>query len=79
MVQLGLGWVGLKWGFGDGQAATCMGRCMGDAWLGAWMVVVVMLWEWEKCMCLLPGLVGLDLGYGEGLNGDGEEVISVVS
>ena len=25
-------------------------------------------------MCILPGLVGLDLGLGEGLDGDGEEI-----
>ena len=33
----------------------------------------------EKCMCVLPGLVRLDFGLGEGLDGDGEEVIGVVS
>ena len=32
VVPLGTGWVGLKWGFGDRQAAPCMG-C---AWPGAW-------------------------------------------
>ena len=30
-----MGWVGLNWGFGDGQAGPCMGRCM------AWCMVVV--------------------------------------
>ena len=30
-------------------------------------------------MCVLPGLVRLDLGIGGGLNGDGEEGIGVVS
>ena len=30
-------------------------------------------------MCLLPGLVRLDLGLREGLDGDDEEVIGVVS
>ena len=30
-------------------------------------------------MCILPGLVSLDLGIGGGLDGDGEEVIVVVS
>ena len=30
-------------------------------------------------MCVLPGLMGFDLGLGEGLDGDGEEVIGVVS
>ena len=30
-------------------------------------------------MCVLPGLVGLDLGVGAGLDGDGEEVVGVVS
>ena len=28
-----LGQVGLKWGFGDGQAGLCMVRCMGGAWV----------------------------------------------
>ena len=51
-----------------------MGRCMGgagdvdDVW-----------WGWEKCMCVLPGVVGLDLSLGYGLDGDGEGVIGVVS
>ena len=30
-------------------------------------------------MCVLPGLVRLDLSLGEGLDGDGEEVNGVVS
>ena len=30
-------------------------------------------------MCILPGLVRLDLGLGAGLDGDGEEVVGVVS
>ena len=40
---------------------------------------VVMCWGLEKCMCILPGLVGLDLGVGGGLDVDGEEVVGVVS
>ena len=32
-----MGQVGLKWENGDGQAAPCMGRCMGGAWRGVWM------------------------------------------
>ena len=28
--------MGLNWGFGDGQAGLCMGRCMGGAWDDAW-------------------------------------------
>ena len=39
------GKVGLKWGFGDGQAGPCMGRCMGGAWCGAWVVPVVWIGE----------------------------------
>ena len=50
----------------DGQAGPCMGLCMGGAWHGAWVGI-------------LPGLVMLDLGVGEGLDGDGEEVFGVVS
>ena len=50
------------------------------AWVGAWVVVVVMmLWGWGKCLGILPGLVMLDLGVGSGLVGDGEEVFGVVS
>ena len=30
-------------------------------------------------MCVLPGLVRLDLGVGAGLDGDGEKVVGVVS
>ena len=30
-------------------------------------------------MCILPGLVTLDLVVGGGLDGDGEEVVGVVS
>ena len=37
------------------------------------------VWGWENCMCILPGLVRLDLGVGVGLDGDGEEVVGVVS
>ena len=79
----------LKWDFGDGQAGPCMGlcmgRCMGGAWVhGGWWLVMWcgdddVSWGWEKCMCTLPGLVGLDLGLGKGLDGDGGEVIGVVS
>ena len=38
-----------------------------------------MWWVWDKCMCILPGLVRLDLGIGEGLDGGGDQVIRVVS
>ena len=61
---------------------------MVGAWCGAWVhgcVVCVMWcgvvddvwWGWEKCMGILLGLVMLDLGYGEGLDGDDEEVVGV--
>ena len=29
--------MGLKWGFGDGQAGPCMGLCMGRCMGGAWV------------------------------------------
>ena len=45
-----------------------MGRCMGGAWFDAWVVH-----GW------LPGLVRLYLGIGGGPDGDGEEVVGVVS
>ena len=46
----------------------CMGRCMAcDGGVGT------------NALCILPGLVGLDLGYREGLDRDGEVVIGVVS
>ena len=63
--RLGAGgiWVGF-----DGQVGPCMGRCMGGVLFGAWVV-----YEW------LSGLVRLDLGIGGGLDGDGEEVVGVVS
>ena len=48
------------------------GWCMG-VWLGD------VLWGLGKCMCILPLLVRLDLGIGGGLDGDGEEVVGVVS
>ena len=48
-----------------------MGRCMGGAW-----VYGGVLWGWGKCMCILPGLVRLELGVGGGLDGVGEEVVS---
>ena len=35
--QLGTGWVGSDWGFGDEQATPYMGRCMPcRAWVSAW-------------------------------------------
>ena len=37
--------------------------------------VEMMWWWWEKCSGILPGLVRLDLSIGEGLGGDGDEVI----
>ena len=37
------------------------------------------VWGWSNCMCVLPGLVRLDLGVGAGLDGDGEEVVGVGS
>ena len=60
-----------------------MGRCMGGAWVGAWVYGGAWLgdvvWGWGICMCVLPGLVRLDLGVGGGLDGDGKEVVGVVS
>ena len=43
------------------------GWCMG----GAWVDDVV---GWNNCMCILPGL-----SIGGGLDGDGGEVVGVVS
>ena len=40
---------------------------------------VMMWWEWENCMCVLPGLLRFGLSIGGGLDGVGEEVIGVVS
>ena len=61
-----------------------MGLCKGGAWHGAWGGVWGGgdVWRgWKKCMCILPGLVRLDLSIGGGLDGDsdGEEVVGVVS
>ena len=39
--------MGLKWGFGDGQAGPCMGRCMGGAWVGAWHGAWVGAWHYH--------------------------------
>ena len=36
-------------------------------------------WGGEECMWVLPGLLMLDLGLGEGVDGNGEGVIGVVS
>ena len=60
-----------------------MGRCMCGAWHGAWVVVGLVMWlmcrGWDNCMCILPGLVMLDLGVWSGLvGGGGEEVVGVV-
>ena len=70
---MGLGWVGSDLKYGDRQAGPCMGRCMGWCMVsshgligGAWVGV-------------LPVLVRLGLGVGGGLDGDGEEVVGVVS
>ena len=49
----------------------CMGQIMG--WFGGVLCGV------QKCMCILPGLVRLDLGFFGGLDGDGKEVVGVVS
>ena len=38
-----------------------------------------MVWGWDNCLCILLGLVRLDLGVGGVLDGDGEEVVGVVS
>ena len=38
-----------------------------------------MVWGCDNCMCILPGLVRLDLGFGGGLDGGGEEVVGLVS
>ena len=56
-----------------------MAWCM-VAWVGGdGGVLDDVVWGWSKCMCVLPGLVRLDLGVGGGLDGDGEEVVGVVS
>ena len=52
------------------------------AWPVAWLVVLVfgdVWWGWENCMCVLSGLLMLDLRVGGGLDGVGEEVVGVVS
>ena len=41
----------------------CMGRYM-DAWVCGGGGGVVVVGEVNKCMCILPGLVMLDLGSG---------------
>ena len=46
---------------------------------GVVFVGVVVSWGSDNCMCILPGLVMLDLCIGGGLDGDGEEVVGVVS
>ena len=44
--------------------------------MGAWEVHGLMVCcGVGECMCVLPGLVRLDFGVGEGLDGDGEEVV----
>ena len=48
-----------------------MGLCMGGAWRVAWCGA------WLECFVF--GLVRLNLGVGRGLDGDGEEVVGVVS
>ena len=40
---------------------------------------VMMWWEWENCMCVLPGLLRFGLSIGGGRDGVVEEVIGVVS
>ena len=49
---------------------------LGRAWVSAW-VMHGSVHGW--CMCILPGLVMLDLGVGSCLVDDGEEVFGVVS
>ena len=59
-----------------GKLGRAWHRCMGGAWLvhgcawvhgdgGAWMLCILL--GFGKCMCVLPGLVKLDLGVGGGL------------
>ena len=56
------GKVGLKWGFGDGQAGPCMGRCMGGAWCGAWGGGAWGGGAWVWCMGLVHGIGEVGLG-----------------
>ena len=58
----------------NGQAGPCMGRCMGGVQCGVWVHVHDGGGVGE-CMWL----VRLDLGVGGGVDGDGEEVVDVVS
>ena len=37
-----------------------------------------MVWGWDNCMCILPGLVRLDLGLGAVGGGEGDKGIGVV-
>ena len=37
-----------------------------------------MVWGWDNCMCILPGLVRLDLGLGAVGGGEGGEGIGGV-
>ena len=56
-----------------------MGQCMGGAWHDGGVVVIACVYYlgmfsvYYLVMCILPGLVGLDLGVGSYLDGDGEE------
>ena len=55
---------------------------LGRAWVGAWVMHgwwCCVVGGWDNCMCILPGLVMLDLGVGGGLDNDGDEVVGVVS
>ena len=69
------------WVLVDGHARPCMGRYMGRcmAWMRGWRFCGDVWWGWEKCMCILPGLVRLGLSIGGGLDGDGEEVVGAIS
>ena len=62
---------------------ACVGAwvhgCMGGGGGGGGDGVGDVWWRWEKCMCIIPGLLRLDLSIGGGLDGDGEEVVGVVS
>ena len=54
---------GVKMGF---WLTGKLGRAWVGTWHGAWMVVVVVWivsWGWDNCMCILPGLVMLGFGH----------------
>ena len=56
----------------------CMAWCMAWCMVGDVVGVGAVWWGWGYCMCVLPGLVRLDLGVGVGLDGGVDEVVGVV-